>query len=128
MVTATGGIAGLRQVLEDCGAQVIEAGSCVEAAQACCAPKPFQAIFTTPMVPDGEFHDLVHLAHLLPDIVPVILCLPEADGGWTDLLETGAAALLAPPYRRPDVMRLLDALPRMAAHQAHNELLPSASM
>jgi hypothetical protein len=35
---------------------------------------------------------------------------------------------LAPPYRRPDVIRLLDALPRMAAHQARNELLPLASV
>jgi len=106
----------------------VEAHSCSDAAQACRAPKPFQAIFTTLMVRDGEYHDLIHLARLLPDIVPVILCLPEADGGWTDLLETGAAALLAPPYRRPDVMRLLDALPRMAAHQAHSELLPLASI
>jgi hypothetical protein len=128
LVSPNGGIAGLRQMLEDCGAHVVEVFSCTGAAQACRAPAPFQAIFTTPTVPDGEYHDLVRLARLLPDIVPVVLCLPEADGGWTDMLETGAAALLAPPYRRPDVIRLLDALPRMAAHQARNELLPLTSV
>jgi len=128
LVTSDRSIAGLRQVLEDCGAQVVEVASCAAAAQSCRAPKPFQAIFASPAVSDGDYHDLIHLAHLLPDVVPVILCLPEADGGWTDLLETGAAALLAPPYRRPDVIRLFEALPRMAAHQAHNELLPLASV
>jgi hypothetical protein len=42
--------------------------------------------------------------------VPVIVWLRRADGGWTDLLEAGASAVLAEPYRSSEVRAALEAL------------------
>jgi hypothetical protein len=60
------------------------------------------------------------------DAVPVILCVPQVDGGWTDLLETGIAGLLARPFRHSKIRRILDALPSMGPHHRLAHAVPVA--
>jgi hypothetical protein len=43
------------------------------------------------------------------------VCLAEIDGGWSDLLEAGAADVIAGPYLRDEVARVLKSLPRYGA-------------
>jgi hypothetical protein len=37
----------------------------------------------------------------------VVVFLPKIDGGWIDLLETGAFDLVAEPYRRETIERVI---------------------
>jgi hypothetical protein len=76
----------------------------------------FQAVFASWRLPDGGYRNVIEMALRLAEILPAIVCVPAADGGWTDVLEAGAAAVLAPPYHRIEILRILDALPLWAAH------------
>jgi len=110
--------ADLSAALADSGVAPCRVSSCAEAHAALLAGTPFQAVFTGLRLPDGGYHDLLEMVRRLPELVPVVVCLPQADGGWSDVLEAGAAALVAPPYRRPEMLRILEALPHLATHEA----------
>jgi hypothetical protein len=103
--------------MEECGAEVATASSCVEAARICGTGLSFQAIVSAPRLPDGTWHELAEMARGLDAVVPVIVYVPMADGGWSDLLESGAFALLVPPYHREEVLRVLEALLRVVLPQ-----------
>ena len=45
-----------------------------------------------------------------PEPPPVIVCLPQIDGGWIDLLEAGAFDVVVEPYPRERIQRV-DASP-----------------
>ncbi|MBZ5575192.1 MAG: hypothetical protein LAP40_01370 [Acidobacteriia bacterium] len=124
LVCPAGGEAGVRPSLEECGAEISVVSSRDEARQALHAGPPFQAIFSPLKLPDGEYRDLVEMARQLPDAVPVIVWLAQADGGWSDVLEEGAAAVLTPPYRQGDVEYIFQALRLHGSHQALCELMP----
>src|SRR5579884_636037 len=97
----------LQPTLRACGADVFAVRSCQEARRALERGVPVDAIFTCLALPDGGFRDLVRMAGQLVGHIPVIVCVPRADGGWTDLLESGAFGLLVEPYTQEDVERLL---------------------
>jgi hypothetical protein len=42
-----------------------------------------------------------------PEPTPLILFLPQVDGGWIDLLEAGAFDLVVEPYRRERIQRVI---------------------
>jgi hypothetical protein len=113
LVSAAGDRASLQAVMEDCGAEVVTVSSRVEAERICRSGLSFQAIVSAPRLDDGTWHELAGMARGLDPVVPVIVYVPVADGGWSDLLESGAFALLAPPYHREEVLRVLEALPRV---------------
>ena len=125
LVSPSGKGADLHAVLEECGAEVSRAFSCAEASRVLRAGPRFDGIFSTRSLrlPDPDYPGLLD-ASRQPDFIPVILCMAQADGGWIDLLESGAAALLARPFRHSKVRRVLDALPRMASHAP--DLIPVA--
>jgi DNA-binding NtrC family response regulator len=108
MVMPPDEMAKLRPLVEQCGAEVFTACSCAEASRALDAPGSIRAIFSTQFLPDGGFHHLVSLAHRRPEYTPLVVCLAQIDGGWLDLLEAGAFDLIAEPYRREEVQRILD--------------------
>lgn len=109
----------LQGVLEDCGAEVTRRFSCEESCVLLQGSARFQGVFL--MDPalrrDPDYRALLHLLRH-PDLTPLVVCLAQADGGWTDLLETGAAAVLVRPFRHSQVRRVLEALPRMASPAA----------
>jgi hypothetical protein len=102
----------LRALLEQCGAEVHVISSCAEARRALLSGVPMRAIVSPPLLPDGKFQDLIDLARKCPEYVPVIVCLAEADGGWSDLLEAGVSDMLVAPYSREEVQRILKTLPQ----------------
>jgi len=121
MVMPPDEMAKLRPLVEQCGAEVFTACSCAEARQALDAAGSIRAIFSTQFLPDGGFHNLVAMAHRRSEYTPLIVCLAQIDGGWMDLLETGAFDLMGEPYRREEVQRILDAV----ALHAHVPLTPA---
>jgi hypothetical protein len=102
----------LQSLLEQCGAEVHLISSCAEARRALQSGVAIRAIVSPPLLPDGKLQDLIDLARECPEYVPVIICLAEADGGWSDLLEAGASDMLVAPYSREEVQRILKTLPQ----------------
>ena len=102
----------LQALLEQCGAEVHLISSCAEARRALRSGVPIRAIVSPPLLPDGKLQDLIDLARECQEYVPVIICLAEADGGWSDLLEAGVSDMLVAPYSREEVQRILKTLPQ----------------
>jgi hypothetical protein len=103
---------GLQFTLEHCGAEVFTASSCAEARYLLTASLPIRAVLTTRLLPDGVYTDLVQITRTRAAFTPVILCVPEVDGGWIDLLEAGASDLLTEPYQPRNVERIVRNLGR----------------
>ncbi|HUI80865.1 MAG TPA: hypothetical protein VLY24_23225 [Bryobacteraceae bacterium] len=97
--------------LEQCGAAACSVKSLAQARRTLTSGLPIRAIFCAPQMPDGCISDLVEFARLAGG-VPVIVCLPEFDGGWSDLLEAGAADVIAGPELRDRIAHILKSLPR----------------
>lgn len=98
-------------LLDECGVEAFTASSCADAARAIRAGVPMRAVFSALGLPDGGFWDLVHMASRCPEPMPVIVFLPEIDGGWIDLLEAGAFDIVVGPYRREEIQRVIAAIP-----------------
>lgn len=114
--------ADLHRVLEECGAEVSCAGTDSEACQILRAGPSFHSVFVlrTGRETGPDYRALLHAVRR--DAVPVILCVPQTDGGWVDLLETGVSAVLARPFRHSKIRRLLNALPPIPANPGSREL------
>lgn len=97
----------LHGLLHECGAEVFTASTCVEASRALHPGNSLRAIFSTRWLPDGGFRDLVEMGKRCPEPTPLILFLPQVDGGWIDLLEAGAFDLVVEPYRREKIERVI---------------------
>jgi len=115
LLVLTVGCDEIHTALEQCGAECCSVSSLAEACRTLTAGAPVQAIFSALHVPDGTVSDLVELSRRLAGSVPVIVCSPEIDGGWSDLLEAGAADVIAGPYLRDEIARVLKSLPRHCA-------------
>ena len=100
-------IAKLHGLLHECGAEVFTASTCLEASRALNLGVSIRAIFSTRWLPDGGFQDLVQLGRRCPEPAPLILVLPQIDGGWIDLLEAGAFDLVVEPYRRERIQSVI---------------------
>jgi hypothetical protein len=100
----------LQPALQSCGVEVFGVRSCAEARRALERGIQVDAIFTCLAVADGGFRTLVRMAGQIMGSIPVVVCVARADGGWTDLLESGVFGLLAEPYSQEEVQRILAAL------------------
>jgi hypothetical protein len=105
----------IQTAMEQCGAVACSVLSLADARRTLVSGVPVQAIFCALSLPDGTVSDLAELSRQLAGGVPVIVCLAEIDGGWSDLLEAGAADVIAGPYLRDEVARVLKSLPRYGA-------------
>jgi len=111
-------LAKLHGLLHECGAEVFTASTCVEADRALNLGPSIRAIFSTRWLPDGGFQDLVRMGRRCPEPRPLILFLPQIDGGWIDLLEAGACDLVVEPYRRESIQRVIAELARYTSTPA----------
>jgi hypothetical protein len=111
----------IHALLHECGAEVLTASTCLEAGRSIRAGVPIRAIFSARRLPDGTFQDMVHMAGQCAEPMPVIVFLPEIDGGWIDLLEAGAFDLVIEPYRREKIERVIAAIP------VYTRVLPEAN-
>ena len=102
----------LRALLEQCGVEVFTATSCAEAERALHAGDPIRGIFGSRRLADGGFQELVEMGNRGPEPAPLIVCLPEIDAGWIDLLEAGAFDVLVEPYLPERIQQVIDELSR----------------
>jgi len=116
----------LEGALGECGAEVSRAYSCSEALRLVRAGSRPDGVFTVarPRPSDPAYPEMLNAARNAEG-VPVILCVSQVDGGWTDLLETGIFALLTRPFRYSKIRRILDALPRMGPRGPVPEPVPA---
>jgi two-component system response regulator PilR (NtrC family) len=68
----------------------------------------YDVILTEARVPDGSWKDVLHLARECPRELEVIITDPQADARlWAEALNLGAYDLVAQPFYRPEVRRIL---------------------
>jgi len=97
-------------LLQECGAKTFLASSCAEAGRVLRGGAPIRGIFSSQRLPDGGITELARMGRQCLEPAPVIVCLRQIDGGWSDLLEAGAIDLLVEPYQRERVQQLIDEL------------------
>ena len=117
LVTAPEKRAELEICLQQCGLKVIYQSSCCEAI-AQCAEARIDAVFCSPRISDGCFEDLRRNVSARCGFVPVIVCAETLDGGWVDLLEAGAYAVITEPYNSGEVRKLLASTYKASQHTA----------
>jgi hypothetical protein len=100
----------IRRHLTDSDVEVFVVASCGEAAKVLHMQYQVAAVFTSLTLPDGDFRRILDVSSERPNPVPVVVCLPEMDGGWADLLESGAFAVLESSCSAAQVRRIVDAV------------------
>ena len=108
--------------LQQCGVSVVCCGSCEEVVNAVSRGR-VDAVFCSPRLSDGRFEELRRRFHARSGSIPLVVCARNLDGGWIDLLEAGAFAVIAEPYQSGDVRRLLASIE--AASQAPSAVTTS---
>ena len=101
--------------LEACGADVLVAADCKQARRVLQSRPALHVVVTDLSLEDGNWwmvRDEVVRANLSAGFV---VCLRQADGGVTDILEGGASHVLIAPYEREAVRRAVEA----AAARSH---------
>jgi hypothetical protein len=68
------------------------------------------AVFTSLTLPDGDFRQILDVSSERANPVPVVVCLAELDGGWSDLLEAGVFAVLEDRCDARQVRKIVDAV------------------
>jgi len=100
----------VRQHLDNCDLEVFVVASCAEAAKVLHMEYQVAAVFTSLRLPDGDFRRILDVSSERANPVPVVVCLPEMDGGWADLLEAGAFAVLEERCGAAQVRKIVDAV------------------
>ena len=68
----------------------------------------YPVVLTEADLPDGTWHDVLHVARDCPHEVEVIVTDPHADARfWAEILNLGAYDLVAQPFYEPEVRRIL---------------------
>jgi CheY-like chemotaxis protein len=93
--------------LQQCGVVVTFCESCAEVLDTLSQTTRVNAVFCAPRLPDGSFRDLRRELHKRCGFIPIVICAQNLDGGWIDLLEAGAFAVLSEPYDSGHVRKLL---------------------
>lgn len=93
--------------LQQCGARVVYCSNCSEAKEVASSGMRIDAVFCDPNLCDGSFADLRRNVYNRCGFVPLVVCTERLDGGWTDVLEAGAYAVIEKPFDSYDVRKLL---------------------
>lgn len=110
LVSPPGCYSGIQQHLSDCGLEVFAVADCAEARKVLSMHYQIAAVFTPVLLPDGNFRDLVEMAAQRTNPVPVIACLPELDGGWVDLLESGAFQVVSEQCELQEIQKVVNSI------------------
>jgi hypothetical protein len=100
----------LENCLAQCGVEAFVVPSCVEARKVLDMEYRVDAVFTSHTLSDGDYGTLLAMAREHTHPLPIVVCLPQADGGWIDLLEAGVFQILAEPYQQDQVRQILSSV------------------
>lgn len=110
LVSQPGRYSGIQRHLSACGLEVFAVADCAEARKVLSMHYQIAAVFAPVLLPDGNFHHLVEMAAQRPNPVPVVVCIPELDGGWVDLLESGAFQVVSEHCELPEIRRVVNSI------------------
>jgi len=97
----------ITQMLHALPVAVDHAGS-LQHARAQLLQEDYEVLLTEAALPDGNWHDALHLARECPNDLEVIVTDPHADARlWAEALNVGAYDLIAQPFYEPEVRRIL---------------------
>ena len=110
VVTASAQGLPLLAMLEACGVEVVQASDRHQARQLLQVQDPIQIVLTDQVLPDGTWRGVVEDVAQSRVNAEVVVCAQNADATlWCDVLESGAFDLLAEPYQRSEVQRIVEA-------------------
>ena len=109
LVTNPNDGADLERLFRQCGMNVFAAADCQQARQRLSAGRDPQIVVTALSLRDGSWWSLRRTLIDQQSMAALIVCLPTADGGVTDVLEAGCAAVLVPPYTIDRVRTVIEA-------------------
>ncbi len=113
----------LLEALETCGIDVLPVGDCNEARRVLETQLQVQVVLTDTALPDGDWRKALQIVAQSRPSVEVIVCSRLGDRRlWIDVLGQGACDLLAEPYQREEIQRILEA----AAARSYMHSLPPA--
>ena len=95
--------------LEACGTAALVAANCREARALLQERPPLDVVFTNLSLDDGSWWMVRQELLRTQSNASLIVCLPRADGGVSDILEYGASDVLVPPYERRNLRRIVEA-------------------
>ncbi len=99
----------LLEALEGFGIEVLTACNCKEARGVLQNRLPVQVVLTDLSLDDGGWWTLREEVVQANPAAQLIVCLPRADGGVSDILENGGSDVLIPPYEREEIQRRVEA-------------------
>ena len=113
----------LLEALESCGIEVLPVCDCSEARRMLEIQPEMQVVLTDVALPDGDWREVLQIvAHSRPNIEVVVSSRLGDHKLWIDVLEQGAYDVLAEPYEREEVRRIVGA----AAARSYKRSLPLA--
>ncbi len=99
----------LLEQLESCCSAVLAAVNCEEARRILQGYPALDVVVTELSLEDGSWWTIHQELARARVSTALVVCLPGADGGISDILERGADDVLLPPYERPEIQRMLEA-------------------
>lgn len=99
----------LQRRLWSLGVNVLETSSCADACRILEQDAPVDVVFAGIEFSDGKWLDVLRAATRNRPGGRLVVCLRQVDGGWIDLLESGACAVLVQPYSCGYLERILSA-------------------
>ena len=113
----------LLEVLESCGIDVLPVCDCNEARRMLKTQPQVQVVLTDGALPDGDWRRVLEIVAEDHPNVEVVVCSRLGDHRlWIDALEWGAYDLVAEPYQREEIQRIVEA----AAARSYMRSLPPA--
>lgn len=98
----------LHKALTSCGLEVFLAATCEEARRVLNMEYQVAAVFTSARLPDGCSGTLLAIAREHTHPLPIVVCVDNPDGGWSELLQQGAFEVLAAPFEPERLRAVVD--------------------
>lgn len=109
LVMAQDGHGQLIEQLEASGIDFLLANDCGEAREIFEMQHSVQLVITDVALPDGDWGSVLELVQQIPLKAEVLVCVRDLSAGlWCEILQRGAYDLLVEPYRREEVLRILN--------------------
>lgn len=103
----------LVEQLEECGVKVVLACNCRQADEVLAADLPVEVVLTAEVLSDGNWFDVLNRVARARTRTQVIVCTRLDDTRlWCEVIQRGAFDLLAEPYPKREVQRIVHSAAR----------------
>jgi two-component system nitrogen regulation response regulator GlnG len=110
----------LLNALEPCGIEVLPVSDCNEARRMLETEPPVQVVVTDTVLPDGDWRRVLEIVAQRCANIEVVVSLRPGDLAlWLDVLEQGGYDVLAEPYQREEIQRIVEAAGAKSDMRSH---------